>query len=274
MCEVVNSCSHLESLAFKVLDFEKESGIKTSLFGTSLDLDRHHLTTLDVADLLMSPSQSELVRALASNLKLARVNVKGVLLTKDDFKRLAYGASKSLNLTEFAMTPACVFTARYGEAHGALKCCLVHRANAWTGESIENIALADILEATRRNASAVLAAAKFVLREEDGVEAARSIELMHDHPRLLEMVSEGADVTKAAAKEMISSALLRVRHLSLDEFMRMTGVVKKTAECLADPGTRRQLCDLNLECWLHIRRFLKIADVLQPRADLCENGWK
>nr|XP_054923953.1 uncharacterized protein LOC129383410 [Dermacentor andersoni] len=218
--------------------------------------------------------QSELVRALASNLNLVRVNVKGVLLAKGDFKRLAYGASKSLNLTEFAMTPACIFSARHGKAHGALKCCWVHRANAWTGESIENIALADILETTRRNASAVLAAAQFVFGEEDGVEGARSIELMHDHPRLLEMVSEGADVTKGDAREMISSALLRVRHLSLDEFMRMTGVVKETAECLADPGARRQLCDLNHDCWLHIRRFLKIADVLQPRADLCENGWK
>nr|XP_054923636.1 uncharacterized protein LOC129383292 [Dermacentor andersoni] len=113
-----------------------------------------------------------------------------------------------------------------------------------------------------------------MLGQEDGLEGYSSIELMHDHPRLLEMVSEGADVTKADAKEMISSALLRVRLLSLDEFMRMTGVVQETVECLADPGARRQLSDLNLDCWLHIRRFLKIADVLQPRADLCEKCWK
>nr|XP_054923902.1 uncharacterized protein LOC126525890 isoform X4 [Dermacentor andersoni] len=160
---------------------------------------------------------------------------------------------------------------RFGQ-DGVTRSCSVHRAEALAGESIDkNSALADILETTRRNASAVFAAAQFVLGQEDGVEGARSIELMHDHPRLLEMVSEGADVTKAAAKEMISSALLRVGLLSLDEFMRMTGVVKQKTQCFAHPGARRQLSDLNLDCWLHIRRFLKIADVLQPRADLCEN---
>ncbi|XP_065298431.1 uncharacterized protein [Dermacentor albipictus] len=217
-------------------------------------------------------AQEELVRALASNLKLVRVKVKGVLLSDDDFKWLAHGASKSLSLTEFAMTPGCLIIARRGKASGAVNSCSMHGAEASTGVSIEkNIALADILETTRRNASAVLAAAQFVLGQEDGLEGASSIELMHDHPRLLEMVSEGADVTKADAKKMISSALLRVGLLSLDEFMRITGVVQETAECLADPGARRQLSDLNFDCWLHVRRFLKISDVLQPRTDICEN---
>ncbi|XP_075559468.1 uncharacterized protein LOC142590980 [Dermacentor variabilis] len=277
--EAVGGCAHITSLRLNCDNFNR------SMFSALAAFIRAPSTLTDVninvafvcTRLIKQENrdvQTELVKALASNLKLVSVNLKGVLLAKDDFKRLAHGASKSLNLTEFAMTPACVFSARHGKAHGALKCCWVHRANAWTGESIENIALANILETTRRNASAVLAAAQFVLGEEDGAEGARSIELMQDHPRLLEMVSEGGDVTKADAKEMISSALLRVRHLSLDEFMRMTGVVKETVECLADPGSRRQLCDLNLDCWFHIRRFLKMADVLQPRADLCENGWK
>ncbi|XP_070377021.1 uncharacterized protein [Dermacentor albipictus] len=275
--EAVGGCSHITSLRVKCYHFDRRvfsalaACIRASSTLTDIDINFGYFITRLTKE--NREVQSELVGALASNLNLVSVNVKGVLLSDDDFKWLAHGASKSLRLTEFAMTPACILRDGHGAVHGPVSSCSVHRAEAWTGVSTKNIALADILEATRRNASAILAAAKFVFGEEDGLEAARSIELMHDHPRLLEMVSEGADVTKAAAKEMIRSALLRVGHLSLDEFMRMTGVVKETAKCLADPGARRQLSDLNLDCWLHIRRFLKIADVLQPRADLCVTCW-
>ncbi|XP_070377020.1 uncharacterized protein [Dermacentor albipictus] len=277
--EAVGGCSHITSLRIKCYYFDRRvfsalaACIRAPSTLTDVDINFGSFFTRLTKD--NREVQSELVRALASNLKLVRVNVKGVLMSEDDFKWLAHAASKSIRLTEFAMTPACILRAGHGEVHGPVSSCSVHRGEAWTGVSTKkNIALADILETTRRNASAVLAAAKFVFGEEDGVEAARSIELMHDHPRLLEMVSEGADVTKADAKGMISSALLRVGHLSLDEFMRMTGVVKETAKCLSDPGARRQLSDLNHDCWLHIRRFLKIADVLQPRADLCETCWQ
>ncbi|XP_072140281.1 uncharacterized protein [Dermacentor andersoni] len=277
--EAVRGCSHITSLRVNCYDFDRSvfsalaACIRAPSTLTDVDINFGYVFIRQRKE--NCEVQSELVRALASNLNLVRVNIKGVLMSDDDFKWLAHGASKSLRFTEFAMTPACILMAGHGEVYGPVSRCSVHRADAWTGVSIkENIALADILETTRRNASAVLAAAKFVFGEEDGLEAARSIELMHDHPRLLEMVSEGADVTKAAAKEMISSALLRVGLLSLDEFMRMTGVVKQKTQCLADPGSRRQLCDLNLDCWLHIRRFLKISDVLQPRADLCENCWQ
>ncbi|XP_075559442.1 uncharacterized protein LOC142590958 [Dermacentor variabilis] len=276
---VVGGCSHITSLRVNCDHFDR------SVFSALATCIRTPSTLTDVNINLgfvcnrrikqeERDVQAELLRALASNVKLVRVNLKGVSLSDDDFKWLAHGVSKSLRLTEFAMTPACIFTTGHGEVYGQSSCS-VHWIEAWTGESIKkNIALADILETTRRNASAVLAAAQFVLGQEDGVEGYSSIELMHDHPRLLEMVSEGADVTKAEAKEMISSALLRVGLLSLDEFMRMTGVVQETAECLADPGARRQLSDLNLDCWLHVRRFLKIADVLQPRTDLCEKCWQ
>ncbi|XP_065297012.1 uncharacterized protein [Dermacentor albipictus] len=274
--EAVGGCSHVTSLRVNFDCFNRSvfSALAacirapSALTGVSIDID--YVTTHPRKE--DRDVQTELVRALASNLKLVTVNVKGLLLSNDDFKWLAHGTKKSLRLTELAMTPACNITAWHGKSSAAEYSSSVPGVKAWTGISIENIALAEILETTRRNASAVLAAAMFVLGEEDGLEGARSIELTHDHPQLLEMVREGADVSKADAKKMISSALLRVRLLSLDEFMRMTGVVKETAQCFADPGARRQLSDMNVDCWLHIRRFLKIADVLHPRACLCESG--
>ncbi|XP_050029812.2 uncharacterized protein [Dermacentor andersoni] len=273
--DAVGGCSHITSLLVNCEFFDRSvfSALAacirapSPLIDININLNLNSLQT----EQENRDVHAELVSALASNLRLVRVNIKGALLSNDDFKWLAHGATKSLCLTELTLTPACIFNARFGQ-DGVTRSCSVHRAEALAGESIDkNSALADILETTRRNASAVFAAAQLVLGREDGVEGARSIELMHDHPHLLEMVSEGADVTKAVAKDMISSALLRVGLLSLDEFMRMTSVVKQKTQCFAHPGARRQLSDLNLDCWLHIRRFLKIADVLQPRADLCEN---
>ncbi|XP_065298424.1 uncharacterized protein [Dermacentor albipictus] len=276
---VVGGCSHITSLQVNCDQFDRSafSALAACIRAPSALTD----VKINLGDVCTRPIkqedrdvQAELLRALASNVRLVSVSVKGVVLSDDDFKWLAHGVGKSIRLTEFAMTPTCNFCAGHGEMYGPVSSCSVHWTEAWTGVSIKNLALADILETTRRNASAVFAAAQFVLGQEDGVEGARSIELMHDHPRLLEMVSEGADVTKADAKKMISSALLRVGRLSLDEFMRMTGVVQETAECLADLGARRQLSDLNFDCWLHVRRFLKISDVLQPRAGLCEKCWQ
>ncbi|KAH7950286.1 hypothetical protein HPB49_021817 [Dermacentor silvarum] len=204
---------------------------------------------------------AELVSALASNLKLVRVSVKGVLLSDDDLNVLADGATRSRRLIEFTTTPGCVSSAIHEAKSGEAGYCLIHNVEAFTGTSdFKNMALADIMESTRRNASAVSAAAQFVLGEQDGVEGARGIELMHDHPHLLEMVMEAADVTKAEATNMISCALRRVHRCSLEEFMRMAGVVKERVECIGHPGTR--LADNNNDCWLHILSFLKIGDVL------------
>ncbi|KAH7950300.1 hypothetical protein HPB49_022118 [Dermacentor silvarum] len=272
--EVVGGCAHITSLRVNCDRFDRKAFsalaacVRAPSTLTDVNIDFGYVCTL-LTEQDRRDVQGELVRALASNLKLVRLNIKGVLLSNDDFKWLADSASKSLSLMEFTLTPACVFSARHGQMYGEVRSCSLHKAEALTGASNEkDIALADIMEATRKNASAVSAAARFVLGEEDGIEGARSIELMHNHPRLLEMVRESADVTKADAKKIISSALLRLRHCSLHEYMRMVGVVKETVECLAVPGTSFQLSDINPYCWLHIRSFLKIADVLQPRAGL------
>lgn len=75
---------------------------------------------------------------------------------------------------------------------------------------------------------------------------------------MLRLVREGAHVTKAEAETMVEGALWRMRHGSLDHFMRLAGVVKGMVECV---GTSKQLTDLNRDCWLHVRSFLKIDDV-------------
>nr|XP_054923932.1 uncharacterized protein LOC129383400 [Dermacentor andersoni] len=265
---VVSGCEHVTSLWVHCYRFKRHefSALAAYIRGSSalneVDINLNHAwdrrTNQEIRDV-----ERELVSALASNLKLVRVNVEGLVLSYDDLNMLAHGASKSLSLIKFTWIPASISNPMHHEARGEVRSCSVQKAEAFTEASNrKDSALLDIQEATRRNASAVLDAAQFVLGTQDGVEGIRAIELMHDHPRVFEMVREEADVTKPEAKTMISSALLRAQSRSLDDFMTMVGVVKYAVECHRDNVVGRQLADINHECWLHIRRFLKIADVL------------
>ncbi|XP_065283982.1 uncharacterized protein [Dermacentor albipictus] len=266
--EVVGSSSNVTSLLVTCNGFNRDelSALAACLRNAAVltDVDINLGTVLDaLTEEECREVRAELVSALASNLKLLKVSIKGVLLSHYDLNVLAHGASKSLRLTEFTMTPACHCITPNAKLCEAQPSGFQHKHSALM-ETIKfkNIELADVLQATRRNASAVSAASQFVLGQQDALDGADAVELMHDHPRLLEMVMEGDDVTKTKAKEMISSALLRVYHCSLDEFMRIAGVVKERVECFRHPGARLQLVDIDPHCWLHIRRFLKIRDVL------------
>ncbi|XP_065283970.1 uncharacterized protein [Dermacentor albipictus] len=266
--EVVGSSSNVRSMLVECNRFNRDeihalaACLRNAVVLTDVDINlRGALAVLSEKD--RTDVRAELVSALASNLKLVKVSIKGMLLSNDDLNVLAHFASKSLSLTEFTMTPACCGDTTTSKLCGELQIAFERRPDALTEAfNFKNIALADILLATRRNASALSAASQFVLGQQDTLDGADAIELMHDHPRLLEMVMEGADVTKTKAKEKISSALLRVHHCSLEEFMRIAGVVKERVECLRDPDARFQLVDINEHCWLHIRRFLKIRDVV------------
>ncbi|XP_075529130.1 uncharacterized protein LOC142560720 [Dermacentor variabilis] len=263
---VVSGCDHITSLRVDCYSYERnEYSTLAAYIRGSTALTEVDIELIPMGDLRTSPelreAEGELVSALASNTKLVRVNLKGLQLSYDDLNVLARGASRSLSLTEFTVSPNCIVY-EWFQVLG-LNCSVhVTEASLEAADDKEG-ALADIMEVARKNSSAIWDAADFVLGEQDGVEGARAIELMRDHPRLLERVMEGADVTKAEAKKRIRSALVRVRNSSIDEFMTMTGVVKEAVQCLSQPGARRrQLADIGHDCWLHIRSFLKIADVL------------
>ncbi|XP_070381051.1 uncharacterized protein [Dermacentor albipictus] len=263
---VVSGCHHITSLRVVCYSCERnEYSALAAYIRGSTALTEVEIELIPTPILWKSPelreAEGELVSAVASNTKLVRVNLKGLKLSYDDLKVLARGDSRSLSLTEFAATSAWMFYERRAKQ---VRSCPVHETEAFLEASDpKDGALADIMEVAWKNASAVSDAADFVLGEQDGVEGARALELMRDHPRLLERVMEDADATKAEAKKRIRSALVRVRSSSIDESMTMTGVVKEAVQCLSHPGARRlQLADIGHDCWLHIRSFLKIADVV------------
>ncbi|KAH7950194.1 hypothetical protein HPB49_020730 [Dermacentor silvarum] len=128
----------------------------------------------------------------------------------------------------------------------------------------------ELHQLTSKNTARVNAAAMFVLGE-DTRKGARLIESLHDHPRLLELVRKGAGATEAEAQEMAQRAMRSVRECSLCYYMTLTGVVKENVKRLDPDSKEVHLVDLPDECWLYVRRYLKITDVVIPRAlEICD----
>ncbi|KAH7950128.1 hypothetical protein HPB49_019814 [Dermacentor silvarum] len=194
------------------------------------------------------------VSALSKNANIAKVSLVGVKVQSKHLDMLWYSAYKHRNLIELHLAPNC-------RDVGA---CI---PNPSISRSMESYVASwkELRQLMRKNAARVSEAAMFVLGE-DTRKGARLIESLHDHPRLLELVRKGAGATEAEAQEMAQRAMRSVRDCSLRDYMTLTGVVKEKVKRL-DPNSKEvHLVDLLDDCWFYVRRYLKITDVVIPRA--------
>ncbi|KAH6939822.1 hypothetical protein HPB50_021867 [Hyalomma asiaticum] len=130
-----------------------------------------------------------------------------------------------------------------------------------------------VYDVARRNYGLVALAAQFVTGALRGrqvhsthVEAlsARALERVSGHPALLELLSELTSVSTAEAATMVRRCLRSIE--SMQQFMRLAGVVSERVTCGARGDGCVQLADLNEHCWSHIRRYLKLYDVVYDDA--------
>lgn len=261
--KVISHCLHITSLRVNCDRFDRTafSALAACLRGpsalTDVDIDLGSRWT-EVVEEERRGVEAELVSSLASNTNLARLSLRGALLSSNDLNLLADGARKSRYLTDFCLNPACIS----GDVNGGS--CTWHAAERLNTVPVyTNIVLATMQDIMRHNIALVEAAVKYVLSEGETDTGARVVEVMRSHPRFLELVLEATGGSKTKAKMMIRRALQRVRRISLHEFMRLAGVVREKVQCLDSLGAGTQLCHLSVDCWLHIRSFLKIADVVQ-----------
>lgn len=115
-----------------------------------------------------------------------------------------------------------------------------------------------LMEITWRNFSLVERAAQFVMGNRHKYCAA-AIELVQFSPRLVEKVKELASVNEKEAVLQIKTSLECIAEM--DDFMRMAGVVKYSVACHDRDDGQKQLVDLNLECWLHLRQYINVGDI-------------
>ncbi|KAL3246238.1 hypothetical protein MRX96_057783 [Rhipicephalus microplus] len=89
---------------------------------------------------------------------------------------------------------------------------------------------------------------------------AQALERVSSHPALPQLVSEP---TSAIMEEAAASVRNRFRSLQcMQDIMCLAGVVYQRVTCCAPGQGCKQLADLNDDCWNHIRRYLKLCDIL------------
>ncbi|KAH6943441.1 hypothetical protein HPB50_021673 [Hyalomma asiaticum] len=90
-----------------------------------------------------------------------------------------------------------------------------------------------------------------------------AFESLSEEPVLLMNVRRKATVSEQA-ESMVREARNFLRNANLNTYMRLAGVVKRAVRCNYRDDGVTQLDMLHYDCWVHIRRHLKIADVVEP----------
>ncbi|KAH7981475.1 hypothetical protein HPB49_024467 [Dermacentor silvarum] len=121
----------------------------------------------------------------------------------------------------------------------------------------EDIMVQDV---TRRNCGLVALAARFVMGNEDPF-CACALERVSGHAKLVELVESEAGVETTEAIAMIKRALASIRRL--DEYVKFSGVVQHRVDCIRQQDGGAQLVGLNEYCWLHIRKYITLEDVVK-----------
>nr|XP_050032974.1 uncharacterized protein LOC126529416 [Dermacentor andersoni] len=215
----------------------------------------------------VAQSISDLCTALCSNLGLTKIRLEwSVHLRAHDCQALADAVIGNRRLHELTLNLAAddnravflrhilpQFHRNFTLLRLKVPVCVKPYANTFAVQDI-----------VRRNCSLVERATRFVLGDQDPY-CARAVELVSEHPKLVDNVRRRAALSdEAAAVALIRAALRRPCLTDVHEFMRLIGVVQRRVACHAREDGVTQFDKLNHECWLHIRRYLTVADVVGP----------
>ncbi|KAL1435064.1 hypothetical protein MTO96_001610 [Rhipicephalus appendiculatus] len=129
-------------------------------------------------------------------------------------------------------------------------------------------AMATAQNIVRRNSSVERRGVSFVMGVQDLRDktpdpyCARVVDIAAERRlAFVEAVEREAMITKPEAEEKVKEALRIVRLADLHEFMKFTGVVRYKVQ-RDEADQRTHLSDLNYDCWLHVRQYLKETDIL------------
>ncbi|KAL3202372.1 hypothetical protein MRX96_042537 [Rhipicephalus microplus] len=262
-------CSHVTSLSVHCWGFAK--GMYDSLIAclrATKTLEQIEVRMVDIVDELTDEEQvdldTQLIEAAASIPSLVDANFKGILKYSQNCAPFAGAvAAKRGRLTRLQITLAYQSNPAFAKLYTPQELAHSSIIKCKEGTNYKS-ELAAVQEVTARNSNNVSAAARYVLDQPDSDDGARVIEDLHDHPWLVRRVRRQAEVDVGEAKLKIARALKRVRSCSIDEYMRLAGVVKRRVESGQGEGrVDVHIADINLYCWLHIRSFLKVSDVVR-----------
>ncbi|KAL1484472.1 hypothetical protein MTO96_032567 [Rhipicephalus appendiculatus] len=206
--------------------------------------------------------EGTLLQALANNKGIRKLSIEHFLFGEIESQLLADMLDSSRTLCELSIYPRC---------HNASTVSLARKLSATMSGNYTLLRidlrcswrcraeLFIIKDFVRRNNSLATRAAHFINGTRHKYCGA-AVELMRFNPGLVGKVQELASVDENEAASRIKKSHKDISEL--DGFMRLVGVVKDTVSCQRREDGQKQIVDLNRDCWLHIRKFIKVGDVL------------
>ncbi|KAL1484465.1 hypothetical protein MTO96_032560 [Rhipicephalus appendiculatus] len=261
------SCTHVKSL-YLGMNGRMLNGKVSSLIAQYLT-DTTALKELQLKFYfgpLRSVDQSErtLLQALSNNKSIRRLSLTDLCINEDECRILVDTLQSSQSLCYLSIYPnnsqVTVALIQMLSPNIESNYMLLDMRTDWyKGLCGGWLSIEDVV---RRNNSLVTRAAHFVTGARYHYCAAAA-ELVQFSPGLVEKVQELASVDENEAVRRIENSLKSFTEL--DDFMRLAGVVKGSVTCHRCEDGQKQLVDLNRDCWLHLREYLKVGDIVDAK---------
>ncbi|KAH7949832.1 hypothetical protein HPB49_015657 [Dermacentor silvarum] len=248
--------THRENLSFALTDYVGTTTTLKILRLISASVD-HPTNEADLA-------WTAVIESFSRNSSLAELCVSATSMSKDDSEHLADVVKHSKNIRRFSVSVqkgwhVTAFVSRLSEGISGNYSLLRVEFPGYMNE--DSFA---VWETVRRNSRLVANASKFLAGANLDKPIAAALDRVSRHPALLEELAEVQAISEDEA-----AAALRDEVRSFDgmhEFMRLAGVVKEAVTCHHREDGCKQLDDLNDHCWITIRRFLALGDVVDVDA--------
>ncbi|KAH6935169.1 hypothetical protein HPB50_004305 [Hyalomma asiaticum] len=207
-----------------------------------------------VQSLSKNNSIKELVVYVDSMSDLDVESLADAVNTSRNIRKLTFGDGSSTSLRAFVNR----LSDNINDNRTLLSVVLEGRLDEGWQDATNKVAA--VYEATRRNSGLLAAAASFSKATELDRYSTGALERVYKHHYvLLEDLAELADVGEAEIEGLVRRHLKRTA--SLDDYMRITGVVMERVVCHPLDDGRMQLDDLHEDCWALVRRYLLLDDI-------------
>ncbi|KAH6942187.1 hypothetical protein HPB50_001756 [Hyalomma asiaticum] len=271
--DVLATCEHITSLSVRCYYFDRDVYASLTLYvkGSSALNELDIVVEVDdlggkVDDSTLSSSMLHLFRGLSSNYAITKIALEwNVRLNDDHAHVLADAVLNNRRLCELSLM---VIDEDFSAA-------MLDRLNPGLAQnySITRLHLpvckrrsaqvAEVQNLVQRNSSLVHRGTRFVLGDHDPY-CASAVELVSQHPKVIDDVRREANLSaEGDAVDMIADALRLPCLTNMHEYMKLAGVVRERVVCGVRPDGRMQFDQIYDDCWLRIRHFLRVADIVQ-----------
>lgn len=251
----LNSCSHVTNLDLWIRRNCIDDGVEDLL----ADYIRN-TNTLRELSLFTPACRRKITEALKSNSSLGKLSM-GIDFTEEEAVRFATTLRSSDN----------IYALKLYTSKESAKRLLNHLSPAlaknYTLVSLECVLISlpltrnfyYVRDIMRRNNDLVTNAAHCA-KGNHNRRCVEALELVAKNPALVEKICKTHSVGEDDAAEILKKALGSI--VGLDDYMRVSGVVKRRVSCPSGNDYKLQLSDLDEYSWHHVRRFLRVSDVL------------